>query len=361
MELSFKNPLIREDMEMIKQELHRLGILDGFCHSTFLITGAAGMLASYLVYFLLYMNEYYHAEIEIFAQGRSKEKMMYKFNKFVNKPYFKILPDDICKPIETEEKIDFIIHAASLAGPQYYSTIPVEVAEPNALGTYYLLKLAKEKAVKGFLFFSSGDIYGKVTKADDIIETTVGMVNPLELHSCYGESKRMGETWCHLFAHEYGVPSKIARIAHTYGPTMDIENDPRVFASFVKNVIEGKDIILRSDGSAKRPFCYIADAVVAFFLILFKGEQGQACNVGNKDAFISVLELAKILVELSGNPKCMVRIASVKDSQIVENKDNIENNLNIDKLLELGWNPTFGVLDGFYRVLKCHDYIKNKA
>ena len=83
-------------------------------------------------------------------------------------------------------------------------------------------------------------------------------------------------TWCVSFYREHGVPVKIARIGHTYGPTMDIYNDPRVFASFMRDVIEGRDITMLSDGSAQRPFCYIADAVAAFFLLLFKGRDGEA-------------------------------------------------------------------------------------
>lgn len=350
MELSLKNPLIREDMEMIRQELNRLGIFDSLFHATFFITGSAGMLASYYVYFLIYINEYYNAEIKILAQGRSKAKIISRFGKFVDKPYFRILTDDICCPLDVEGEVTYIIHAASLASPQYYGRIPVEVAEPNALGTYYLLKLAKEKSVKGFLYFSSGDVYGKVLESGNINEDTMGMINPLELHSCYGESKRMGETWCHLFAQEYGVPTKIARIAHTYGPTMDVENDPRVFASFMKNVVKGEDIILRSDGSAKRPFCYIVDAVVAFFLILLKGSPGEAYNVANNKELLSIKELAEIMISLSDNKKALVRINEQESCGTVENKDNKDNNLNTDKLHALGWRPHCGVEFGMRKV-----------
>lgn len=348
--LSFEHPLIMEDMEFIAEELRKNGIWEKLSGAAFFVTGAAGMLASYFVYFLIYMNEYHQAGLRIFAQGRHLEKIRARFGEYVNKPYFVYVDADICCPFDADYKVDYIIHAASLASPQHYGKIPVEVAEPNALGTYYLLEFAREKAVKGFLYFSSGEVYGKVIETGDIREDTVGMVNPLDLHGCYGESKRMGETWCYLFAHEYEVAAKIARIAHTYGPTMDLENDPRVFSSFMRSIIEGGDIVLRSDGSAKRPFCYIADAVVAFFLILIYGKPGQAYNLANRDAFVSVLELANIMIKLSDAPLAAVKTAHSHNKEIVENRDNIDNNLNIDKLRELGWRPHFDIASGMKRV-----------
>lgn len=107
---------------------------------------------------------------------------------------------------------------------------------PNVIGTYHLLNLATEKKVKGFLLFSTGDIYGTIDKKV-ITEDDYGVMDTLDIHNCYSESKRMAETMCKSFFVQYHVPIKIARIAHTYAPTMDIDHDPRVFASFVKNII----------------------------------------------------------------------------------------------------------------------------
>ena len=230
--------------------------------------------------------------------------------------------------------------------------MPVEVAEPNVLGTYHLLRLAREKGTQSFLFFSSGDVYGKMREgAGEIHEADVGAADPLDLLSCYGGSKRMGETWCRLFSVEYGVNAKIARIAHTYAPTMDIESDPRVFSSFMKCVAAGTDIVMHSDGSACRPFCYIADAVAAFFLILFEGASGEAYNVSNDRAFLSIRELAEILVKL--RPELSLKVIAKerpKGAAYLENNFNKANRPSADKLRELGWQCRFDAAAGFARV-----------
>lgn len=347
--------IILQDMKNIYSREVPYSQLKG---KTVLVTGATGMLASYVVYFLIWLNEYERYDINIVVLVRSKEKCRNRFGKYVDKSYFHIFFDDICKPLQIKKDIDYIIHAASLASPQYYGKSPVEVAAPNVVGTYYLLQFAKEKCVRGFLYFSSVDVYGGMPKGIGAFsEQKLGVMDPLAEHSCYGESKRMGETWCASFAREYDVPVKIARIGHTYSPTMDVENDPRVFASFMKCILAGNNIVMHSDGSAMRPFCYVADAVAAFFLILLKGESGEAYNVCNDQQFISIAELGKVLVALeSGKNLQVVYKKRNPQDDYMENFINKANCPSADKLRKLGWQCYWSVYDGFKRVL---DYKKH--
>lgn len=319
-----------------------------------LVTGATGMLASYVVYFLIWLNETQKANINIIALARDRQKCRARFGQYLERDYFKLCFDNILEPLRIDEDIDYIIHAASLASPQYYGPNPVDVAAPNVIGIYNLLELARRKKVKGFLYFSSGDVYGKMPDGiGEFSEQKMGTTDPLEPHSCYSESKRMGETLCAAYYRQYGVPTTIARIGHTYGPTMDIANDPRVFASFMKNVCEGKDIVLRSDGTTKRSFCYIADAVAAYFLILLRGESGNAYNVCNTEQFISMNELAEVLVNIRKDVNLhVVHECMVTDGKYVENKDNIANCPSSAKLKKLGWKCHFSVDDGFSRVYR---------
>lgn len=343
--------IIIQDMENIYGRDLPYSQLQG---KSILVTGATGMLASYVVYFLIWLNEYKQYDINIIVLVRSKEKCGNRFGEYAAKPYFHMCVDDICKPLQMENDIDYIIHAASLASPQYYGVCPVEVAAPNVLGTYNLLQLAKEKNVSSFLYFSSGDVYGAMPQGTGAFsEETLGAMDPLAEHSCYGESKRMGETWCASFAREYAVPVKIARIGHTYSPTMDVENDPRVFASFMKCILARNDIVMHSDGSAMRPFCYVADAVAAFFLILLNGENGEAYNVCNDQQFISVAELAKVLVSLELGKNLQVVCQKRKlDDNYMENFINKANCPSADKLRKLGWKCDYDVYEGFKRVLE---------
>lgn len=181
----------------------------------------------------------------------------------------------------------------------------------------------------------------------------------LDEHSCYGESKRMGENWCASFAREYYVPTRSVRITHTYAPTMDVDHDQRVFASFMKCLMNQQDIVMLSDGSAKRPFCYIADAVAAFLLILLKGENGQAYNMSNEHEFLSIGELADTLVTLDSKKHLkVVRKQRPKDDVYMENKANCGICPSSAKLRSLGWTGEYDVRHGFSQVLR---YLKENG
>lgn len=327
-----------------------------FRDKTVLISGAYGMLASYVTYMLIYLNEYKSINVKILALVRSEDKFKKCFSKFSDRDYITVSTQTLNEPLSFDEKIDYIIHAASFASPNYYGVCPVDVIEPNTLGTYNLLQLSKEKAVSGFLMFSSSDVYGICDGVEAIDEDCHGSMDTLDIHNCYSESKRLAETMCKAFSVQYGVPAKMARIWHTYAPTMDIEKDPRVFASFMKNVVNKEDIVMKSNGLAKRSFCYITDAVIAYFKILLDGKSGEAYNVCNSREWHSVAELAELIVKV--NPELSLKVIKTvrsADEKYVEStvagyippsSEKIHN--------ELGWEPKISCSIGFKRV---YDYI----
>ena len=345
----FNNQIIKEDMDNIFQHDIDWDILD---NSSVLVTGSYGMLASYLIYFLSYLNIFHNKNIKIIAQGRNIIKAKERFGELFYRDFFSFSDVDITRDkLDSFADADYIIHAAGIANPNYYSTNPVEVIEPNAIGTYRLLDNLKEnKEFKGFLFFSSGDIYGKVNSPGLIDENTLGAIDPIDNHSCYGESKRAGEMICSAFFKEYGLRTVMARIGHTYGPTMNLNEDPRVFSSFIKDALEGKSIVIHSDGSAKRPFCYITDAVFGYLLLLIKGKGGEAYNVTNTDQFISIKEVAEIVSRLPEKKIEIVFKPRNVNENYLENKINIENRPTEKKLIDLGWNHTVSSEKGFKRV-----------
>ncbi len=249
-------------------------------------------------------------------------------------------------------KYDYIVHAASLASPQYYGKMPVETMLPNVIGTYELLEYAKRKKIKGFLFFSSGNVYGSVGGVDRIKEDTKGTFDFRAIGNVYGESKRCGEALCGAYFHEYGVPVKNARIQHTYGPTLDIESDKRVFSEFVNNIVNNQDIVLKSDGSAKRAFCYITDTVAALFAILLDGEEGESYNVGNDMEYISILELAEKLVAMFPEKQLQVIRERRQDEGYSASPENRTIPVSLEKTRQLGWRPECSVEEGFGRTIR---------
>lgn len=345
-----RNRIIHEDLEEI---FSRKAGWERLRKKTLLITGAYGMLASYLVFYCIYLNEVWNYDITLILAVRNLKKLERRFGEYAKKKYIIGYCKDINEPISLEEPVDYIIHGASLASSQYYSSIPIEVILPNILGTLRLLEFAEKKNVKGFLLFSSGEIYGKVDDTISIItEQSMGISDPLNIRNCYCESKRMAEMLCYAWHWQKQIPIKIARICHTYGPTIDIENDTRVFSAFVNDIIHNRNIVMNSDGSAKRPFCYLADATAGFLQILLDGVEGEAYNLCNSDEFLSISELAEILVGLypQQNLKVERRILPGKDKilQKIESEAAFSNS----KLKELGWLCKYDTETGFRRTIE---------
>lgn len=215
------------------------------------------------------------------------------------------------------------------------------------------MQFAKEKNISGFLFFSSGDVYGKLDfRNEQYSESDYGYLDCMDKRSCYGESKRIGETLCKAFFNQYGVNTKVVRIAHTYGPTLDLENDQRMFSEFVNCIVHNKDIEMKSDGTAERMFCYIEDATDAFLRILDKGESGEAYNMFNNTQMVSVKELAKLLVEMFPEKKLNVVIKQRENSsEYLESPVHRSPIMSTEKLKQLGWYPIFDIYSGFKRTI----------
>jgi len=311
------------------------------------------MLASYLVFAIAYyMKCNQNCGTKLYLAVRNAEKTKERFGELLDYPNIFTIHWDGVSEISETIKPDYIIHAASIADSSMYLVKPVETALPNTVGCWRLLELARKHPVKGFLFFSSGSAYGKVACKDVIREEDSGYLLPQDVRSCYGESKRMGENLCASYASEYGIPASSVRISHTYGPTMNLRGDSRVFAEFVRNIVDCEDIVMKSDGSAKRAFCYISDATDAFLRILLCGAPGQVYNMCNDEAFVSILELAEKMTRLFPERKLKVcRVTRAAGDSYSENKNANTDVLSTEKLRALGWKPKITIEEGFRRTV----------
>jgi nucleoside-diphosphate-sugar epimerase len=343
------NAIITEDLNTIINQFENW---DRLKNKTVLISGANGFLPAYLVETLIEVNTRFNANITIIGLVRNQEKAKAKFFKHLENKLLLLIVQDVCELISIDKKIDFIIHAASQASPKYYGIDPVGTLSANVIGTINLAKLGIKNNVESFLYFSSSEVYGELPESlMPVKENVFGFIDPARVRSCYGESKRMGETICVSYLHQFGLKAKIARPFHTYGPGMMLD-DGRVYADFIANVISKKDIILNSDGSARRAFCYLTDATVGFFKILLEGKDGEAYNVGNPKEEYSILELAQLIISLRPELNLKVKVnLPVKDVNYIKSTVS-KNSPNIDKMNELSWNPNVTVRDGFNRTIK---------
>ncbi len=322
-----------------------------FENATVLISGAYGFVVAYLVEALLYLNETRRAGVKVLAMVRSPEKAAKRFADYRGRSDLQFVYQDVCHPVSIDGPVDYIIHGASWASPSYYGGQPVGSLLPNVIGTRNLLDLAVVKKPKGFLFFSSAEIYGKVpVEYIPTPETYNGNVNTLEVRSCYAESKRMGETMCVAWHKEFGIPTTMARIFHTYGPGMALD-DGRVFADFVSDIVHRRNIRLMSEGTHQRAFCYLADSTPALFKIMLEGQPGQAYNMGNDEAETSIRDLADIMVGLF--PEWGLKVERTADQHREGYLRTAIDRACPDttRLRGLGWKPAVGVAEGFRRTV----------
>lgn len=326
---------------------------DRFANKTVLLTGANGMLPSYMGLTLLKLNKTKQINVRVVALVRNLEKAKKVYSNYVDDDHLRFIVQDVSTPITLDGKCDFIIHAASQASPKYYGVDPVGTLNANILGLHYLLELARKKNTESFLFFSSGGVYGQVKTSEmPMSESVSGYLDCRSIRNCYFESKRMGENMCASYAYQYGVNAKSVRVFHTYGPTMNI-NDGRAFSDFCKSIKEGKNIVLHSDGSARRTFCYVTDAVKAYFLVLLNGEKGTSYNVGNSNQELSVQELANMLVELYPNKHLKVAMEILEKSITYSSmKSPVVRTVPDTSLIEkMGWKPSVSAKEGFRRTI----------
>ncbi|MGB7180939.1 MAG: NAD-dependent epimerase/dehydratase family protein [Burkholderiaceae bacterium] len=327
-----------------------------------LIIGGAGFLGYYLVQAILHFNK---------SQVPKDQAELIVYDNFIRgvpqwltalegSPKFTLGKHDVVDPLPVGVgDLDYIVHAASIASPTFYRKYPIETMDANVNGLRNVLEyaLAQKNAGKpmsGILFYSTSEIYGDPGPQDiPTPETYRGNVSCTGPRACYDESKRYGETLCTNFAQQHAIPVRIARPFNNYGPGLKL-TDARVLPDFVRDVLADRDIVMLSDGSPTRTFCYIADAIVGYYKILFKGRNGEAYNIGIETPEISMRELADRVVAESAD------LFGYQGKVVMKNsgdKDYLVDNPNrrspiIEKARsELGYNPSIDVNEGLRRAL----------
>jgi UDP-glucuronate decarboxylase len=320
-----------------------------------LVTGASGFLGGYLTRTLLSLHPAGKIErpVHVLALVRNSAKARWQLADQLDCRYLEILEFDLKDPVLPDVgEPDFVLHAASQASPRFYGTDPVGTILPNALGTAALLRaLSRSAKPEAFLFVSSSEVYGSPPGNAPIGETSYGGIDPMKIHSCYAEAKRLGEALCAAWSKQYRIPTFVVRPFHTYGPGLQ-EDDGRVFADFAFNVVRGENIRMLSDGSARRAFCYVSDAIAGFFTVILTGEPATAYNVANASADLSVIELAEMLSDLF--PERRIRIERCE--ALARNTSTSTILPDVSRLAALGWRPFISPATGFRRMIEAYEH-----
>lgn len=275
--------------------------------SNLLITGGAGFLGYYLVRSAVAWNEQVSngERIRITVQDNYRRGYPSWLQEMTNSAYVAMLKWDASQPLPSQTPdYEYILHAASIASPTYYRKYPLETMDANVNGLRNQLDHALRQRERGqparaFLYFSSSEVYGDPDPNHiPTSETYRGNVSFTGPRACYDESKRYGETLCVTHARMHELPIKVVRPFNNYGPGQRLD-DARVLPDFVRNVLNGDDIVVFSDGRSTRTFCYVADAVIGYYKALIRGRPGEAYNIGVEGPEISIGELASRLASVS--------------------------------------------------------------
>ena len=335
------NRIVEEDALLFAE---RFALSCQLTESTFLVTGATGLIGSSLIRCLLALNE----KIKVYAPVRNLKKAADLFDEQQKEHIHFIECDLVEHDYGQLDKIDYIVHCAAPTSSKFFVEHPVETSEIIMDGTKKMLQLARQKQVRGMVYLSSLEVYGESN--DDSLsvkEDFQGYLNPMSVRSSYPMAKRATENLCCLYASEYEVPVKIARLTQTTGAGI-AKDDSRIIAQFARLAAEGRDIVLHTTGESARPYCYVTDSVSALLYILLKGTAGECYNVANESTYISARGMADFIHE-NINSNCHVKI-ELADNMGYAPPTKLR--LDTGKLMRLGWNPRYGLKEIFERLIE---------
>lgn len=342
--------IIEED---IKNIIKRLGKqVDSLSGKNVLITGASGLIGSYLVETLAFLNseKIISSPCKVIGLQKNKIKRSSRLDYLLDHPDIQFVSHNAAFPFPSPFNIDYIIHAAGMSAPAFFLEDPLGTIDVNINGIRWILEYVKNNKSESILYMSSGEIYGNPT-AENIPtpETYNGNVSTFDSRSCYTSSKRLAETLCHIYFEKYGVPVKIARPFIVYGPGLTTA-DRRVMADFIRSGLEGKPIEMLNEGLDTRSYCYIADATVAFLQLLLSSENGQVFNVASDLEEVSIHDLAELVHKIC-NIKEGVKVKK-QNAKFIEGAPN-RVMPDISKLKRtFRYKPEVGIEEGLRRTIE---------
>ena len=344
------NQIQQED---IRQFARTFEMANQLKDSTFLITGATGLIGSTLIHCLLSLNN----GIRVLAPVRNISKTDGFFSP-EEKTQIEFIECNLQESIFSDiQAADYIIHCAAPTSSRYFVSHPAETFDSILTITRNILTYAQRTRPSGLLYLSSLEVYGEIKDdTESITESVQGYLDPLDVRSSYPMAKRAAETLCHIYSKEYGLNIKIARLTQTTGAGID-SNDNRIIAQFARLAANHEDIVLHTTGESARPYCYTTDCISALLYILLKGENGEAYNVANESTYISARGMAEFLkTNFATDINIQIQLSD-NQGYAPPTKQRLSTN----KLESLGWVPQYGLKEIFERLIASMQTEKTKS
>lgn len=320
-------------------------------NSSILLSGATGLLGSFLADVILEKNETDALNCVVFALTRSEENFRNRFSYYAEKPYLKYILQDVSHPFSLDHigDVDYALHFASNTHPMQYATDPIGTISANIIGLKNMLDFAVGHHAIRFAFASSNEVYGENRGDTELFnEDYCGYINSNTLRAGYPESKRCGEALCQAYKVQKGLDIVIPRFTRSYGPTMRM-SDTKAISQFIKKGVRGENIVLKSAGTQCYSYQYMADSVSGFLTILLCGENGEAYNIAEECSDIKLKDLAGMIAEISGSKV----IYEIPDAvEVAGYSKATKARLDGSKLAALGWKPRYEIRGGLERTIR---------
>lgn len=336
--------VLRDDVETA---LNDPAILwDRFRGATVLVTGATGVIGGAVARVLCAANTAKELGLSVVAQGRDPRKGQHLEAEFG----VRFLAADV-RELRGLSKADFVFHAAAVTSSASMVARPDEVLATAVEGTRTVLDLGVALGASGVVYVSSMEVYGQGLTGV-VTESEEGTLDPDDPRSSYPEGKRRAEALTAAYATEHGLHATSARLGLTFGA--GVPNDPantRVPLQFARSVLAGRDIELHTDGAGVTNVCYLADTVRALLLLATRGAAGEAYNVANPQASMTIRQMAEVVArEVAGGTIKVV----VKPPEDIERRGYAPPSayrLSAEKLRALGWEPRYGMAEMYERMI----------
>ena len=290
------NRIPLEDLEHIFHNTKE--IWEQFRSKTIFLTGGTGFFGKWLLESFIFVNEKLGLNAKIISLSRNPELFIQEYpfyNEHTNSVRF-VKGDIFTYDFKLDEEIQFIIHAATAASDKLNKVNPLLMIDTITFGTRNVLEFALTQPIEGFLFVSSGAIYGKQPfDVSNIQETDSFKIDINNSNAAYSEGKRIAELYCSIYFEKYSLPVKIARCFAFVGPFLPLDTHFAI-GNFINNVLKNEDIVISGDGTNLRSYLYASDLSIWLWKILAQGATNSAYNVGSNES-ISITDLAKKVLD----------------------------------------------------------------